>query len=261
MRDVFLQDLWFHRVESIVIENAVSDGKLVVVRARASAKRAACPACSTTSGRVHSRYVRRLADTAVGGRHVVIELQVRRFRCRDRACRQATFAEQVDGLTFRHGRRSAGLQTVLQQVDVMLAGRAGARLAETLAVRANGRFSLAVDSSDVYTALEPLLDHSEDSGDGLSPTECASLLVRLKAISDQWAREDGDQPLQQHRGRPPTGGRPAALHRKGRPAGLPLTPTDRGTRQDSSSFTCLCANCRPINHVYSICANMLGVMQ
>ncbi|MCC9705493.1 ISL3 family transposase [Streptomyces sp. MNU76] len=137
MGDVFLQDLWFHPVEGVVLENAVADGELVIVRARASAERAACPACSTTSGRVHSRYVRRLADTAVGGRHVVIELQVRRFRCRDRACRQATFAEQVDGLTFRHGRRSAGLQTVLQKVAVMLAGRAGARLADTLAVRAS----------------------------------------------------------------------------------------------------------------------------
>ncbi|MDX3867658.1 ISL3 family transposase [Streptomyces europaeiscabiei] len=137
MGDVFLQDLWFHRVEGVVLESALVDGELVIVRARASAERAACPACSTTSGRVHSRYVRRLADTAVGGRHVVIELQVRRFRCRDRACRQATFAEQVDGLTFRHGRRSAGLQTVLQKVAVMLAGRAGARLADTLAVRAS----------------------------------------------------------------------------------------------------------------------------
>jgi hypothetical protein len=48
-------------------------------------------------------------------RHVVIELQVRRFRCRDRACRQATFAEQVYGLTYRHGRRSTGLQAMLQQ--------------------------------------------------------------------------------------------------------------------------------------------------
>ncbi|MFM9576959.1 ISL3 family transposase, partial [Streptomyces turgidiscabies] len=137
MGDVFLQDLWFHQVEGVVIENAVVDGELVVVRARASAERAACPACGTVSGRVHSRYVRRLADTAVAGRPVLIELQVRRFRCRDRACRQATFVEQVDGLTFRHGRRSSGLQTVLQQVGMTLAGRAGARLANTLAVRAS----------------------------------------------------------------------------------------------------------------------------
>ncbi|MET8983400.1 hypothetical protein ABZX85_48360 [Streptomyces sp. NPDC004539] len=76
--------------------------------------------------RVHSRYVRRLADSAVGGRRVLIELQVRRLRCGERACPQATFAEQVDGLTFRHGRRSTGLQTVLERLAVMLAGRAGA---------------------------------------------------------------------------------------------------------------------------------------
>ncbi|MFH9969672.1 transposase family protein [Streptomyces mirabilis] len=98
MGDDFLQNLWFHQVEGVVIENAAVDGELVVVRARASAERAACPACGTVSGRVHSRYVRRLADTAVAGRPVLIELQVRRFRCRDRACQQATFVEQVDGL-------------------------------------------------------------------------------------------------------------------------------------------------------------------
>ncbi|WP_371576048.1 transposase [Streptomyces sp. NBC_01314] len=46
---------------------------------------------------------------------MLIELQVRRFRCGERACEQATFAEQVDGLTFRHGRRSAGLQAVQAQ--------------------------------------------------------------------------------------------------------------------------------------------------
>ncbi|WP_405576420.1 ISL3 family transposase [Streptomyces sp. NBC_01092] len=135
--DALLQDLWFHQVEGVLIEDVEPDGELVVVRARASAERAGCPACGTVSARVHSRYVRRLADSAVGGRPVVIELQVRRFRCCQGACPQATFAEQVDGLTFRHGRRSAGLQAVLERLAVMLAGRAGARLAHTLAVQAS----------------------------------------------------------------------------------------------------------------------------
>ncbi|MEV5012920.1 ISL3 family transposase [Streptomyces sp. NPDC055692] len=107
----------------------------MVVRARTAAERAACPACGTASVRVHSRYVRRLADSAVGGRPALIELQVRRFRCSQQDCLQATFAEQVDGLTFRHGRRSAGLQTVLERVAVMLAGRAGSRLAHALAAK------------------------------------------------------------------------------------------------------------------------------
>ncbi|MFD7964335.1 hypothetical protein ACFV5J_26405 [Streptomyces zaomyceticus] len=51
--------------------------------------------------------------------------------------------------------------------------------------------------SEVSTPLEPLLDHPDDSGDDLSPAECASILVRLDAIGDQWAREGGDL-LQQH---------------------------------------------------------------
>ncbi|MFH8474569.1 hypothetical protein [Streptomyces sp. NPDC018000] len=52
--------------------------------------------------------------------------------------------------------------------------------------------------SDVSTALEPLLDHLDDSGDDLSPADCRSILLRLEAITDQWAREGGDQLLQQH---------------------------------------------------------------
>ncbi|MFJ6686904.1 hypothetical protein [Streptomyces werraensis] len=55
--DVFLQDLWFHQAEGVVIEKAVADGELVFVRARASAEQAAYHACGTTWGRVRSRYL------------------------------------------------------------------------------------------------------------------------------------------------------------------------------------------------------------
>ncbi|MEE4598358.1 ISL3 family transposase [Streptomyces sp. DSM 41524] len=137
MGDVLLQDLWFHRVEGVLIENVVTEGEFVVVRARARAVRVGCPGCGVLSERVHSRYVRRLADSAIGGRPVMIELQVRRFRCRERVCPWATFAEQISGLTFRHGRRSVGLHSVLQQLALMLAGRAGVRLANFLEVRAS----------------------------------------------------------------------------------------------------------------------------
>jgi transposase len=62
---------------------------------------------------------------------------VRRFRWRERTCRQVIFAKQVEGLSFRHGRRSTGLQTVLERLAVMLAGRAGARLSQTLTAGLN----------------------------------------------------------------------------------------------------------------------------
>ncbi|MFK0153535.1 hypothetical protein ACIQVK_15875 [Streptomyces sp. NPDC090493] len=50
--------------------------------------------------------------------------------------------------------------------------------------------------NQVSTALEPLLDHPDAGGDDLSPAECASILVRLEAITDQWAQEGGDQLFQ-----------------------------------------------------------------
>jgi transposase len=81
---------------------------------------------------VHSRYERRLADSAIGGRPVVIRLRVRRFLCRNPACRAVTFAEQADGLTGRYLRRSLPLLGLLAQIRLALAGRAGSRLAAVL---------------------------------------------------------------------------------------------------------------------------------
>jgi hypothetical protein len=59
--------------------------------------------------------------------------QSRRFLCGNGACSKATFAEQVPGLTTRYGRRTCGLQMVLQVVALALGGRAGARLSGRLA--------------------------------------------------------------------------------------------------------------------------------
>jgi hypothetical protein len=75
-----------------------------------------------------------LADTAVGGQPVSIRLKVRRFVCARASCPRRTFVEQVDGLTIRYGRHSVLLRRMLQAVGLALAGRAGARMTERLAV-------------------------------------------------------------------------------------------------------------------------------
>jgi transposase len=82
---------------------------------------------------VHSRYERRLLDTAAGGCEVVICLVVRRFRCLSPECAKSTFAEQVGGLTSRHARRTPAVTAVLEAVALALGGRAGARLSCRLA--------------------------------------------------------------------------------------------------------------------------------
>jgi transposase len=85
------------------------------------------------SVRVHSRYERRLLDTAIGGCEVVICLAVRRFACLSPECVKVTFAEQISGLTTRHARRTPAVTAVLQAVALALGGRAGARLTVRLA--------------------------------------------------------------------------------------------------------------------------------
>jgi hypothetical protein len=62
-----------------------------------------------------------------GGQEVLVDLQARRFFCRNEARGKATFPEQVPGLTVRYARRTCGLQAVLQAVAPALGGRAGAR--------------------------------------------------------------------------------------------------------------------------------------
>ncbi|MFH8383509.1 ISL3 family transposase [Kitasatospora sp. NPDC018058] len=94
-----------------------------------------CPGCGAPSGRVHSRYGRRLADAPCGGRGVVIDLSVRRLFCDNRECRRVTFAEQIDGLTSRYGRRTPVLQRMLAALGVVLAARAVVRLALLLGVQ------------------------------------------------------------------------------------------------------------------------------
>ncbi|MFE2610075.1 hypothetical protein ACFXDI_43700, partial [Streptomyces mirabilis] len=46
----------------------------------------------------------------------------RRFRYPERPCPQATFAEQVDGLTFRHGRRRAARRPARRALSVRRTG-------------------------------------------------------------------------------------------------------------------------------------------
>ncbi len=139
-----------HLAGVIIEEIAVAAGLLLVL-ARARAATAACPKCGTEPGRVHSRYGRRLADAAIGGRQVEIRLEVRRSFSPAPGCRRKTFAEQVDGLTTRYARKTPLLDGMLGRIAVALAGRARSRLASGLAVPASRQVMLRL----VLATLDP----------------------------------------------------------------------------------------------------------
>ncbi|MFE9222999.1 ISL3 family transposase [Streptomyces lavendulae] len=121
-------------LSAVLVEQVRVEDEKILVGARTRGTAPPCPACGTPARRVHSRYRRHLSDTSLGGRPVVIDLNVRRLFCDMTCCARRTFAEQVPELTVKYGRRTVALAEIVQAVALALAGRAGARLASVLGI-------------------------------------------------------------------------------------------------------------------------------
>jgi transposase len=132
--DATLLNVLFPHLTAVRVDELSNEEGAVCIRARAMADEATCPGCGNSSRRVHGWYERRLADAPVGGRAVVIRLRVRKFVCQTLGCVRRIFAEQLAGLTVRHGRRSLHLFGLLAAIAFALAGRAGARFARRAAI-------------------------------------------------------------------------------------------------------------------------------
>jgi transposase len=99
---------------------------MVVVRAHTTSSR--CPVCGASSARVHSRYVRQVADLPWFEVAVRLQLQVRRFFCDQVACPRAIFTERLPGIVAPSARRTLRLTRLVELVGFLLGGSAGSRL-------------------------------------------------------------------------------------------------------------------------------------
>ncbi|MFH9611382.1 transposase family protein [Streptomyces sp. NPDC017448] len=137
MREVLLrlEGLLFLADPGIRVGSVQGGGEVVRVGVRCRTAGARCPGCGSWSGRVHGSYLRFPAALPVAGRRVVVRLRVRRFTCEDVSCGRRTFVEQVAGLSRRYSRRTERMRSVLAEVGLVLAGRAGARLADVFGAR------------------------------------------------------------------------------------------------------------------------------
>jgi len=121
-------------LSGVVVERVEQEPARVCIQARTPAGEAACPKCGALSRRVHGRYTRQLADTAISTQRVVLRLRVRRLFCDNTACPAKTFTEQVVDLTEPYARRTTPLRRTPEVIALALAGRAEARLANRLAL-------------------------------------------------------------------------------------------------------------------------------
>jgi transposase len=118
----------------VVVEELLLEKQVLTLVLASTQPTRCCPVCSQPSSRIHSRYMRILADLPCQGRLVRLQIEVRRFRCVEPTCRRATFAEQFSGLAAAYARRTSRQAEALCEVAFALGGRAGAPLAKKLSL-------------------------------------------------------------------------------------------------------------------------------
>lgn len=118
-----------------VVDNATSDGASALITVRSMAEASVCPGCGTRSGRVHSRYRRRLADLPIAGRQVRLMVLARRFYCHAVLCGRRVFTERFDAdVLAPWARRTARLDHIVHHLGLALGGRPAASFARRLMV-------------------------------------------------------------------------------------------------------------------------------
>lgn len=116
----------------IRLTHIVSADKSLTLVVSARRRSADCPECSGSSKRVHSRYIRRVADLPWHGIAVRFELHTRRFRCLNERCHQRIFCERMPSVVAAYARKTSRLTAALELIGFAIGGEAGARLAREL---------------------------------------------------------------------------------------------------------------------------------
>jgi transposase len=149
--------------EVLKLLHVCASGQSITLVARTTSVEVRCPVCSTLSGRVHSRYLRTLADLPWQGIPVSVQLHVRRFFCDVDYCERAIFAERLPGVVAHYARRTERLDALFTHVSFALGGEAGARLLHELGVRVSGDTLLEhIRSLDLGEARTPRILSVDD---------------------------------------------------------------------------------------------------
>jgi transposase len=116
---------------------AIVPGGIVILLACQEAS-ACCPLCSQPSSRVSSRYLREVADMPWRQMPVLLRLEVRRFFCDTKDCKQKVFSEQFPLMLRKWGRSTLDHEKALVRLGLVCGGEPGARLAAELGMPSSG---------------------------------------------------------------------------------------------------------------------------
>ncbi len=89
-----------------------------------------CPVFSVVSNRVHSQYERKLSDLSWANFRVTLQLDVRKFFCKNSYCQRRIFTERITDVAAAWARKTQRLTQQLTAIGLALAGNAGVRLSQ-----------------------------------------------------------------------------------------------------------------------------------
>jgi transposase len=113
------------------------EARMITATAKTTGSVAHCPACGQEADRVHSHYVRTLADLPCSGQCVRWLVQVRRFFCKKSECSRRIFTERLPSCAPAYARRTLKQAESLCEVAFATGGRPGARLTPFLGMEAS----------------------------------------------------------------------------------------------------------------------------
>jgi transposase len=122
---------------AIRLEKIVSASSSLTLVVRTTQPQAECPRCHRTSTRVHSNYIRTVADLPWHGVAVRLHLRTRRFRCKNSLCTKRIFCERLPRVVAHYARQTVRVNEALELIGCLLGGEAGARAVIKLAMAAS----------------------------------------------------------------------------------------------------------------------------
>ncbi|MCP1386235.1 ISL3 family transposase [Runella salmonicolor] len=94
-----------------------------------------CPVCGKLSHKIHSCYHRIIHDLPAGGRRVRLELQVRKYFCKNADCPRKIFTERFVAGLASYARRFDRLNQVLTGIGLESGGNSSTRQAHSFSVK------------------------------------------------------------------------------------------------------------------------------